>query len=159
MKRTTLVVLAIGLIVSFIFVPVAYGFSVFYTVTKLQFGIPTLGAYVDGLTVFVTLSIPITNNEIIPVPTLNVLAEAKLNDYVLFHNEMRTLETLNSGDSCVVTFTVAINFGLVPELFNTLVLYVQGGPVEYRLCFAFSVNLFTEVSIYEKTISGVFELY
>jgi len=146
-----LVLILIGLLV----LPIGYC----YGISRLKWHTPKLSVSRDGWDISVSLSVEIENPSLAPLPALNVLAEAKLNDHILFHNEQTMLDSLGSGEATTIKFTVTINMALAADLFSTLVDYLSGKAIDYFLRFALSVHILTNIPVFDKTITGTFELY
>lgn len=156
-KRT--LVIGTALILLFIVVPVSYATSVFVALQSLQIGTPSLSVSLQGLTFFVTLSIPIKNPSVVPIPTFNAVVEARLNEHVLFYAESKVIGSLDPGASCVVELTTCVDIDLPLDLAITLGEYLLGKSITYSLRMSFSVHLLTDVPVYSYEKQGAFKLY
>lgn len=158
-KKKRTFVIATAIILVFVMAPFAFGYGIYDALIHLQIGTPSLSVSSQGLTFFVTLSIPIKNPSITPLPTLNAVVEAKLNDHVLFYAESKVLGSLDPGASCVVELTTCVDVDLPLDLAITLGEYLAGKGITYSLRMSFSVHLLTDVPVYSYEKQGAFKLY
>lgn len=151
--------LVLGLSVILLFSVFGYGFGAFYALGQLRFHSPTITVARQDWTIYVSLSIEIENPTDIPLPTFDAVFEAKLNNHVLCHDEIRSLGSLNPHSTVRLTVTIAVDGSWFSDLFWTLVDYLSGKPISYSIHLGLSFHFITSFQIYSKTMTGEFELY
>ena len=152
-------VLTVFLIGIVIVAPLAYGISIFYAVSRLQWHIPTLTVSRDGWDIYVTLNFKVSNPTFVSLPTLKAVIKVTLDEHTLFYAESYEIGSLNPHGTATISLTTVINLALLADLFSTLVNYLSGEPVTLYAHFKLSIHLLVDFPVLEKEVTHTFELY